>query len=302
MPFVDDLAPLNGRETAVALGNFDGLHVGHRAVITQMMHCAGQAAPAVLKFREHPALTEGAKPFLLMSEADCVKRLQAQGIFVLTYDYPAVRSLSPEEFVRCILKDELRASSVSCGYNYRFGKDAAGDSQMLCSLCEKYGIRVAVSPEICFRGKPVSSTAIREALLRGDMTTANGMLGEPYSYDYTVVLGDQRGRLLGAPTINQFFPQEILVPRYGVYASMVETEGKKYAAVTNIGLRPTIGHSKPRSETYIEGFRGDLYGKNPRVSLLEYMRPEIKFDSLEQLGAQIAADAKEAARIAEAFL
>ena len=302
MPFVYNLAQLKQQNTVVALGNFDGLHLGHRAVIDQMLDAAGDAVPVVLKFREHPALSEGAKPFLLMSEEDCEKKLREHGILVLTYDYSAVCFLSPEEFVEQILQEELRAVTVSCGYNYRFGKDAAGDADTLRSLCEQRGIKVLISPEVRWQGESVCSTAIRKALLRGDMETANGMLGDPYSYDYTVVLGDQRGRLLGAPTINQFFPENLLIPRYGVYASIVQTQGKTYAAVTNIGLRPTIGHSKPRSETYIEGFRGDLYGKNPKVSLLKYMRPEIKFQSLEQLGAQIAADAKLAEQIAEAYL
>lgn len=289
------------QKTAVALGNFDGLHIGHMAVIHAAMQAAGQdMVPAVLKFREHPFFASGQsanQPYLLLSEPECEKRLREQGVAVYTYDFSAVRSLSPQAFVTDILARELHATAVSCGYNYRFGKNAAGDAALLRTLCEACGIEVHVCNEIFYQGEPVSSTAIRRALLAGDMQKANGMLGYLYSYDYTVVTGDQRGRLLGAPTINQFFPKEVLVPRYGVYASRVTVADKTYAGVTNIGLRPTIGHSAPRSETYIEGFRGDLYGQNPKVALLQFLRPEIKFDSLEQLSAQIASDAKRAADI-----
>jgi len=161
----------------------------------------------------------------------------------------------------------------------------------LKQLCAEREIKLTVCNEVEFDGAPVSSTRIRECLKNGDIRTANKMLGRYFSYDFEVVHGDARGRILGSPTINQFFSENFTVAEYGVYASFTAINGKKYISVTNIGVRPTIkGGSEKRSETNIVGFEGDLYGKNIEVFLVEKLRGEMAFNSLEALSAQIAVD------------
>jgi len=284
---------------AAALGNFDGLHIGHAAVIEAAVRQKDRGfTPVVLKFREHPMryFAPGERGLILTDEED-ERRIEAMGADVHYMDFTAVRDMSPERFVDEILRDSLGVRFVSCGYNYRFGKNAAGDADTLKTLCEKRNIEVRVCGRVDCNGVPVSSTAIREALKNGDIPTANGMLGFAYSYCFEVVHGDARGRTLGAPTANQFFPPEVLTPKYGVYASAAEWNGKQYPAVTNIGLRPTVGGDSPRSETHILGFDGDLYGEYLRVAPIRYLRGERRFDSLAELSAQIAADAAESLRI-----
>lgn len=291
MPFVSE--NFKEKKTAVALGNFDGFHLGHMAVINSVKDKKNNGLiPLILKFREHPGAKLGKSTELL---SHCAETADVKTVF---YNFSDVCDMTPDEFVDIILVKELNAGFVACGYNYHFGKNAAGDSELLCKLCGAAGIDAFVCDAVCFENEPVSSSAIRKALAEGDIRKANGMLGYEYSYNYTVVSGDKRGRLLGAPTINQFFPNDTAVPKFGVYAARVNVDGKIYPAVTNIGLRPTIGNSLPRSETFIEGFSGDLYGKNPTVSLIEFLRPEKKFNSLDELSAQIASDAVRAAEIA----
>lgn len=295
MPFVSEIFK---NKTAVALGNFDGLHRGHMAVINSVADKGNDGMiPIVLKFREHPGKYLGRKTEFLCENEVTEEKLNSKKIKTVYYSFPEVCDMYPQEFVRKILVEELNAGFVSCGYNYKFGKSASGDSAELVRLCRREGIEVCVHDAVMFNGIPISSSNIRNALKNGDMKTANGMLGYEFSYDFTVVTGDKRGRILGAPTINQFFPDGMIVPRFGVYASRVNVDGKVYPAVTNIGLRPTIGNSKPRSETFIEGFSGNLYGKRPTVSVVEFLRPEIKFDSLEDLSRQIAIDAQRASEI-----
>lgn len=157
-----------------------------------------------------------------------------------------------------------------------------------------------MTEEVDFCGLPVSSTRIRAALEQGRPEEANAMLGRPFCYDFTVVGGDRRGRKLGAPTINQFFPSGFVVPKFGVYASKTLVEGRYHPSVTNIGMRPTIGTQSLRSETYIMDFSGDLYGQNIEVSLLHFLRGEVRFESLDALRAQIAADAQAARNFVQA--
>ena len=155
----------------------------------------------------------------------------------------------------------------------------------------------AVAERTDYNGAAISSTRIRNALAEGNIEDANSMLGREFSYKFTVVSGDRRGRLIGAPTINQHFPEGFIVPKFGVYASAVPIDGELHAAVTNIGRRPSFTCDDLRSETCITDFSGDLYGKNVEVKLLRYIRPERDFDSLDSLGDQIAADAQTAKEI-----
>ncbi|MBQ6020490.1 MAG: riboflavin biosynthesis protein RibF [Clostridia bacterium] len=275
---------------AAALGNFDGLHIGHATVIEAAVRQEARGFdPVVLKFREHPMrFFPGGERGLILTDEEDGRRIESLGARVEYLDFSAVRGLSPAEFIDGVLLP-LGVRFVSCGYNYRFGKNAAGDAGTLKELCEKRNIEVCVCGKVEYHGTAVSSTAIREALKDGDIPLANAMLGYRYGYCFEVVHGDARGRALGAPTANQFFPPELLTPRYGVYVSSVEIGGRSYPGVTNIGIRPTVG-GEARSETHIVGFDGDLYGSLLRVEPIRYLREERRFASLEELSAQIARD------------
>lgn len=280
----------------IALGNFDGLHLGHKAVITAEK--TEYDRKLALMFTKHPqAEITGVCPGILITPEKEKEILRSWGVEPEYIDFSAVSELAPARFVDEILVGRFGARSLACGFNYRFGKDASGDAELLKLLCAEREIKLTVVDEISYDGRCISSTEIRKALAEGDMTTANNMLGRHFSYNFTVVHGDERGRVLGSPTINQFFTPDFQVPQYGVYASYTEVEGKKYPSVTNIGIRPTIGNSERRSETHILGFEGDLYDMDIEVFLVKKLREERQFSSLDELKDQIMSDRNSALEI-----
>ena len=281
---------------AIALGTFDGLHRGHWEVFNGTKQ--GAFTPSVLLFSEHPAavLANAAPPALCTAQ----KRetlLAAAGIEPLYVDFREIMALSARAFFEEILIKRFSAGLLCCGENYTFGKGKSGNPAVLQALCDEYGVRLCVAETVTIGGAPVSSTRIRQALAQGKIETANRMLGRPFSYAFPVVEGDKRGRKLHFPTVNQFFPDGFVQPKFGVYASFAEIDGKRYPAVTNFGTRPTIGTKTVRSETYLVGFSGDLYGQSPEIQWLSYLRPERKFDTLADLQAAIANDAARAEEI-----
>ena len=277
---------------SVALGLFDGLHPAHRRVImAATMGVDDDTSVAVYTF-DPTTITTKAISGLLCDEEEEENLLKQMGVDELyRVDFATAQHLSPEDFVHIILKEQLGAVKVSCGYNYRFGYRGRGDTALLQQLCAADGIEVTVVPEVDIGGIPVSSTAIRNYVAEGDMLMARRLLGRPYCLHTPVVEGQHLGNKLGFPTINQTLPVGFAHPRFGVYASCVQFEGETYPAVTNIGVRPTVGTDAPLAETYIIGFSGNLYGESPRVYPLTYLRPEQKFDSLAALTAQIEQDA-----------
>lgn len=283
----------------LALGNFDGIHLGHKAVLQTALSKAQELGlvPAVLLFNEHPKkVLSGIAPPELITQDDKKERLGKMGFSIVTVPFSAVQNLSARNFLE-ELYCSLNVRAVSCGYNFRFGKDASGNTATLEKECERLRIKLFVSKEQEYKNEPVSSTRIRTALHNGNVCEANAMLGGEFSYRLEVVSGDRRGRLLGFPTINQFFPEGFVRLRYGVYASKVCLGGLWYAGVTNIGVRPTVGGESFRSETCILGFSGNLYGETVEVFLLDFLRDERKFESLDALTAAIAHDAKKALEI-----
>ena len=285
------------RRVLVALGTFDGLHIGHKRVL--LSDTTEYDEKIALMFNEHPQKTlSGDVPDKLITDSKRSEILNEWGYKPEFIDFSEISRLSPEEFIDEILVKEFNATALCCGFNYRFGKGAKGDVALLKRLCAEREIRLTVCEEVDFDDAPVSSTRIRESIRSGDIRTANKMLGRYFSYDFEVVHGDARGRTLGSPTINQFFSENFAVAEYGVYASFTIVEGKKYISVTNIGVRPTIeGVSEKRSETNIVGFSGDLYGQNIEVFLVEKLRGEMAFKSLDELSARISADREKATEI-----
>lgn len=287
------------KKRAVALGFFDGLHTAHMAVLNKALaQKENGLVPSILLFDKHPALVlTGKEVKKLMTPEKRDEMLYDLGFEIVRCRFEDIMDMTPERFADEILVQSLNAGYVCCGYNYRFGKNGAGSSELLRSLCEARGIMTGVCERIMVNGKTVCSTAIREAATQGDMDTVRQMLGRPLEFCTSVFSGDKRGRLLGAPTANQYLPENFVIPKFGVYASVVELDGKVYPAVTNIGNRPTFDGVSLRSETYIIGFSGDLYGRFIDVKLYSFIRGEMKFESFDALKKQIVLDAAEAKRI-----
>lgn len=283
----------------VALGTFDGLHIGHKAVLFSDKKAYDKRI--VLLFNEHPQkLLTGKNPGELLTRAKKESILKEWGYEPQYIDFGEISEEAPEEFIDEILVKRFGATALCCGFNYRFGKKASGDVALLKRLCAEREMSLTVCNEIDYESLPVSSTRIRNAIACGDIESANKMLGYHFSYDFQVVHGDARGRILGSPTINQFFPADFTVAEFGVYASYTIVDGQKYVSVTNIGVRPTVeGVSEKRSETNIIGFNGDLYGQRIEVSLLKKIRNEMKFNSFDELSNQIAIDRNKAIEIVE---
>ncbi|MGN0554544.1 MAG: riboflavin biosynthesis protein RibF [Candidatus Fimenecus sp.] len=278
------------KQRAIALGTFDGLHRGHWEVLNGTKQ--GGFTPSALLFSEHPAsVLAHAAPPALCTVKKRETLLQAAGIETLYVDFREIMAMSPRAFFEEILVKRFSAGLLCCGENYTFGKGKSGDPAVLKALCDEYGMRLFVANTVEVDGASVSSTRIRKALEAGAVEAANRMLGRPFSYAFPVVEGDKRGRKLHFPTVNQFFPDGFVQPKFGVYAAFAEIDGKRYPAVTNFGARPTIGTNSVRSETYLVGFSGDLYGQSPEIQWLSYLRPERKFLTLTDLQAAIAKDA-----------
>lgn len=295
-PLPGDPVPAPDGTRAVALGIFDGLHSGHRAVIAAAL-AAGDGHCAVCTFAAATLPTKAESGRLCTdSERDTI--LEQAGVTELfEMDFDAVRPLTPEQFVEQVLVNQLHAGAVSCGYNYRFGHGRSGDAATLQTLCAARSIAVTVLPAVQADDLPVSSTAIRRAVAAGDMRLARRLLSRGFCLRLPVMHGQELGRRLNMPTINQQLPDDLVRPRYGVYASAVEIGDQVYTGVTNIGVRPTVGSDAPLAETWIEGFDGDLYGETVTVYPIEFLRPEQKFPSLDTLHQQVQADAAAAHRL-----
>lgn len=287
------------QKRAVALGFFDGLHIGHSEVLGKTLGASDRGlAPAVMLFDIPPAeAVTGKQTERLMTDAERDEVLTEAGFELLHVSFSRLREMSPREFVDKILLREFNAAEVFCGFNYTFGKNGSGNAEELSSECERVGIKVSVSGSVKSDGTVVSSSAVRKLIADGEIERANELLGYSFGFTSPVFSGDHRGRLLGAPTINQYLPSGLATPKFGVYATVAFIGGKPFAGVTNIGKRPTFDGESLRSETFILGFNGDLYGKNVTVRLVSFIRGEMKFPSADALKEQIARDEQTAAKL-----
>ncbi|SFS20289.1 bifunctional riboflavin kinase/FAD synthetase [Yoonia litorea] len=294
------------RGAAAAIGNFDGVHIGHQSVIGLMREAADQldAPTGIMTFEPHPRefFGRGDKPFRLMNAEAKANRLAKLGVETL-YEVPfnaALASLTPREFAQKIIVDQLGLVHVVVGSDFCFGKDRKGTVQDLQQFGEDMGFGVTIAPLIAVETANVSSTAIRQALTDGKPRDAAAMLGHWHRIEGEVIRGDQRGRDLGYPTANMSI-SGLHRPKFGVYAVKVDVlsgpyEGT-YDGAASIGVRPMFGENVPNCETFIFDFKGDLYGTHLSVALVEFLRPEMKFDSLEALITQMDADCDEACDI-----
>ena len=228
---------------------------------------------------------------LLLTEAQKCRYLKEFGIDeVVTLDFSKVRNDSPESFLN-FLKNEIGADFIACGFNYRFGKNGAGDTDLLGEFCNKNGIELRVSNSYLLPdGTALSSSYIRSLLKNGQVEEANKYLFKPFRFTAVVQKGDQRGRTIGFPTINQKYPSDLVKLRFGVYKTKVLVDGNGYDAITDIGVRPTFETDFIISETFIKNFSGDLYGKEITVIPVKFLRDEKKFSSIDDLKKQIEKD------------
>ena len=288
MQIYSQLVPLEvdpSKGTAVAMGFFDGIHIGHRAVIEGAVRWARAhgAAPAVFTFG---LPTENKmKGKRLLSTADKHALIESLGVeHYLCPEFEQIKGMSPEQFVLGIVRD-CRARALFCGENFTFGAKAAGNPDLLKKLCAPLGVEVVVVPMAQFEEKPVSSTRIRTALEGGDIPAANAMLGMPYAIRFAVHHGAGLGRTLGVPTINQIYPNGFQMPRFGIYITRTKIGDRWYPSATGLGTRPTVNadETKVTCETFIPDFSGDLYGTDPVVEFHAYLSPSKKFETLDQL-------------------
>lgn len=309
MRIVRDWRGLAAQDTgaAVALGNFDGVHRGHQAVIAAARKAAAaKAAPlGIVTFEPHPRryFQPDAAPFRLMTPAQQARALEALGVdvlYVLPFDADMV-AMSADTFAREVLKQGLDVTHVAAGFDFTFGAKRTGDARTLHDLGAALGFGVTiVSPVGDDTGYKVSSTAIRQALEQGRPEAAAEMLGRPFAIEGEVREGRKLGRTLGFPTANVELGR-YLRPRLGVYATRTRlADGRVFNGVANIGQNPAAGLVEPRLEVWLFGFEGDVYGQTIETELVAFQRPERNFDSLEALTAQVMADAAEARAILSA--
>lgn len=293
------------RGASVAMGNFDGVHLGHQAVID----LARPHGPlGIVTFTPHPRefFHPGGADFRLMNpetRANRLAKLGVQQLYQLPFD-AAMASFSPEEFVRQVLVEGLGIAHVVVGADFCFGRGRAGKASDLQALGAKYGFGVTIADLVSFDQTEISSTAIRAALAEGRPRDAKAMLGHWHRIDGEVIHGEKRGRELGYPTANMSV-SGLHLPRLGVYAVKVDIltgpQIGSYLGAASLGVRPMFGVNKPNLETFIFDFKGDLYGHHLSIGLVDYLRPEMKFDGLPGLLEQMARDCDQARAILAAL-
>jgi riboflavin kinase/FMN adenylyltransferase len=284
------------KDMLLTIGVFDGVHLGHRHLIAKLVSLARKQglASGVITFRRHPqeALTRTRLPFLtdLERRIELLKSEGVDAVIPLTFT-PELAALSPKEFLELVIK-HLRMKGLVVGPDFALGKNREGDTNVLRRLGEAMGFSLTVVPPLLIGGEVVSSTAIRKALAEGDMKRAQKLMGRPFRLHGKVVAGDKRGIKLGFPTANLATEAEQALPADGVYTSRAYIDDRAHPAMTNIGTNPTFGGGQRLVEVYLMDYRGDLYGRELAVDIIERLRDEIKFDSPEELKKQIARDVK----------
>ena len=281
----------------VAIGFFDGVHLGHGALLRRARQVADRLGlpAAALTFDRHPSALLGGEPVPLINtaeeRAELMRRLYGIDQVLFCRFDRAMMEMPWRTYVSEYLRQELGAVHVVCGHDHRFGWRGEGNPARLQQACTQLGMGCDVVQRVELHGQTVSSTLIRSLLRTGQIREANAFLGHPHCLTGTVVHGRQLGRRLGTPTANVLLPDGVLAPAFGVYATAVAFGGRRYPAVTNVGVRPTFANGNTASvESYILDYSGNLYGKRVRVEFYTFIRPERRFDCPEALRAQILTD------------
>ncbi len=284
------------KKTAIALGFFDGIHLGHAELIkrTQMRAEALGAEATVLTFDHPPAKFLNGKKVELLTDsevrASLIRRLFENTSVLFVNFTPEVMKMSWRSFLDS-LRVELLAVHLVVGSDFRFGFGGEGTADKLKSYCDEHGMTCDIIDPILANGEKISSTKIRELIKSGEIESANALLGHAHEINDVVRSGYKLGRKIGAPTINMRIPENVVTPRFGVYAAKVKFNSEEHIAVTNIGKRPTVNNDKETTvESYILDYSGDLYGRHACVALYHFIRGEVKFESMNELREQIAKD------------
>lgn len=282
--------------TAVAIGKFDGVHVGHRRLLEEILERRHRGLKAcVFTFDPAPAVFLGVSDRMELTTREEKRQiLELMGVDILI-EFPMNRKttgIAPQVFVSELLADRMNAEFIAAGRDVTFGDRGAGNAALLEKMAKENGYEVRLIDKVCMGGREVSSTYVRETVEKGEMDLAQHLLGIPYMIGGTVEHGRQLGRGLGMPTANLLPPAEKLLPPAGVYFSRVVLDGQKYSAITNIGKKPTVaGDGEPWGvETFIYDFREDIYGAQIQVELHDFRRTERKFNSVEMLREQMERD------------
>ena len=289
--------PKAARGFSVALGNFDGVHAGHRAVLEGAIAAGGKLGVATFEPPPRHFFRPDDPPFRIYRPTRRNARLVelgAEAVYELPFNAD-MAAMTDEDFARQVLKDGIGASHVTVGFDFRFGRGRMGDAGRLASLGRALGFGVTVIEKIEALGTKASSTAIREALIAGEPEKAAEILGHDWVIDGVVEHGEKRGRTIGFPTANLHLG-DLIHPRHGVYAvrARIAGEAKWRDGVANFGRTPTTGIRDPLLETFIFDFDGDLYGQQLEIALVRFLRPELKFDSIDDMVARMHQDVKDA--------
>jgi riboflavin kinase/FMN adenylyltransferase len=287
------------KETAVAIGKFDGVHIGHRRLLEEIIsEKPGGSASCVFTFEPAPAVLFGigdGKELTTRNEKRML--LERMGVDILV-EYPLNMELAkmpPENFARDVLARQMNAVLVAAGTDLSFGDGGRGNAELLVNMADELGFEVRTIDKVCIDGHEVSSSFIRQCIEKGDMPLAERLLGIPYAIMGKVEHGNRIGRTLGFPTVNLVPDKSKLLPPSGVYASYVIYRGRKYRSISNVGCKPTVADEQIFGvETYIYDFNNDIYGEDIEVYLQEFRRPEQKFNSVEELRAQLMRDIENA--------
>ena len=280
--------PTGLKNAVIALGFFDGVHIAHRELIRKTVDIAKRESlsPAVFTFTAEGAIKSGAPR--LYSTEERLEILEDLGIeSVILVNFSDIAGLPAEDFVKTCLIDHFGARAVVAGYNFRFGKGAGGDRNLLISLMNEAGLKAYITEEITFEEKTISSTLIRKELADGNIAVANRLLGTPYFLSGVVESGNRVGKKLGFPTINIPLHEGYVELGRGVYFTLVKIGDKFYRGITNVGTCPTFDERKMHTETYILDYNGEIYGEEVKLYFLEYIREERKFESPEELRCEI---------------
>lgn len=288
MKYIAGKTEFNIRNSAVTLGKFDGLHLGHQMLLNKVLSLKEQGFTSVMfTFLCHPHnLFSENEIKLIYTEEEKRMRLSKSGLDVLV-SYPftyETKTIEPEDFIKQILVEKLDAKVIVVGNDFRFGHKRRGDVDMLKAMEDVFGFKVISYPKKTWKDTVISSSVIRDELQKGNLEAVNAMLGQPYYIHGRVLHGRKIGRTLGMPTTNLIPASNKLLPPVGVYISRTIIDGISYPGMTNIGYKPTVGAEKNIGvETFLFDFDGDLYGKEIDVELLTFIRPEIKFGSIDEL-------------------
>lgn len=310
MQVITDIHSLSedAKGCSLAIGNFDGLHLGHQAILNEARMDAQKKdrRVALLTFEPHPRsyFRPESEPFRLTTLRDKIRFLDHMAwdlVFALPFDQQMAKT-GAAEFVLHLLKRSIETPSVFVGQDFHFGAERSGSSAVLQELGAKIGIQATIIPQLRdSKDVPFSSTFIRESLKAGDLASAQRQMGRPWSIEGVVTKGDQRGREMGFPTANLSLGS-YLRPALGVYAFWTEIEGEKRIGAANIGIRPSVEGTEVRLEAHLFDFDGDLYGQSLVINLVDFLRPERKFSSLFELRTQIEKDCVKAREILQDWI